>query len=72
MRRASSHALSPCGTRERSFWPASVSFWYFGFRTKRLRQWVSQPMFSEIDQPLSLKTTTSRFGFRCTMLFSAS
>jgi hypothetical protein len=38
----------------------------------RLRHFVSQPMFSEIDQPLSLNTTTRRFGSMWLMLLSAS
>jgi hypothetical protein len=37
-----------------------------------LRQWASQPTFSEIDQPLSFRMTMSRFGLTWTMLLSAS
>ncbi len=70
--RAIFHASSPSGSFERSFCPASVSFWYLGWSMNRLRQCASQPMFSEIDQPLSLKMTTSLFGFKWTMLFRAS
>jgi hypothetical protein len=39
--------------------------------SKRFLQWASQPTFSEIDQPLSFKTTIRRLGLTWTMLFSA-
>ena len=50
----------------------SIIAWYSGCVITRLRQLVRNPMFSEIDIPLSLRITMNLSGFRCTMLFSAS
>ena len=43
-----------------------------GWVTRRLRQFVRNPIFSEMDIPLSFRTTMNFSGLRCTMLFSAS
>ena len=49
-----------------------VMAWNSGWVMTRLRQLVKKPMFSEMDIPLSLRTTMNLSGFRCTMLLSAS
>ena len=43
-----------------------------GLVMTRLRQLVRKPMFSEMDMPLSLRTTMNLSGLRWTMLLRAS
>ena len=63
---------SPVGTfLERDFIRSTIAL-NSGWVIRRLRQLVRNPMFSEMDIPLSLRTTMNFSGLRCTMLFSAS
>ena len=64
--------MSPIGALFESAFMRPIIAWYSGWVSTRLRQLVRKPMFSEMDMPLSFRTTTNFSGLRCTILFSAS
>ena len=66
------YSTSPLGTRWENALARPIMVWTSGCVIRLLRQLVRKPMFSEMDMPLSLRTTTNLSGLRWTMLFTAS